>query len=80
MRTTNTKTSTVVRLVCTPFGRSRNNPPSLAQLRQFVAECEGLPGDLRVYLEKGLLGEGGRHNYTLTARYDHPDEVEAKEG
>ena len=63
-----TQRVTSVRTVLRPFGRNRTNPPSLEQLRVFVAACEGLPDDTEVHVEKGPLDEGGRHTYTLSIR------------
>jgi hypothetical protein len=57
-----------VRHVAEPFGRDRANPPSLRDLRVFVASCEGLPDDTRVNIDKGSLDESGRHSCTFSVR------------
>lgn len=64
-----------VRHVAHPFGRNRENPPSLADLRKFVELCEGLPDDVHVGIEKGHLDEGGRRSVTFSLRI-----VEKEEG
>lgn len=64
-RTVSTVTTTTVRYLSKPFGRDRQNPPSLGDLRTFVSECEGLPDDLAVRIDKGHLDEGGRSTVTF---------------
>lgn len=71
-RSTVTSTETYVRHIARPSGRERANPPNLGDLRAFVAAAEGLPDDLHVFIERGHVGEGGRHNTTLTVRYREP--------
>lgn len=74
-----TVTTTTVEHVARPYGRARNNPLSLAQLREFVEACDGLDGDLSVSIQNGSLDEGGRHDTTLrvtlreTIGADRPD-------
>lgn len=57
-----------VRHVVQTFGRNRENPPSLGQIREFVLMCEGLPDDTAVSISKGSLDEGGRHSMTFILR------------
>lgn len=59
---------TSVRHVAQTYGRERKNPPSLGQIREFVAMCDGLPDDTHVNIEKGQLDEGGRHSMTFSVR------------
>jgi hypothetical protein len=73
-RNTTTVTKTEVWYVAKPFGRNRENPPSLADLRAFVAKAEGLPDDVMVRIESGQLDEGGRRFVTLSCTYTHPAE------
>jgi hypothetical protein len=73
-RSTESKTVTSVHHVCQPQGRARENGPHLVDLRAFVAECEGLPDDLRVTIENGYLDEGGRRTVTFRVRHEvRPD-------
>lgn len=67
IRTAATRTS--VRHVAKPMGVGRSNGPHLADLREFVRECEGLPDDLVVRIDKGNLDEGGRRDVTF--QVDH---------
>ena len=46
----------------TPY---RPAPPTLGDLRAFVAGCEGLPDDLQVSIMHSSLNEGGRRVTTL---------------
>ena len=64
-RLVSTVTTTTVRYVAKPYGRKRQNPPCLADLRAFVSSCEGLPDDLTVRIDNGHLDEGGRRNITF---------------
>lgn len=73
-RSTVTKTITTVRHVVQSFGRTRENPPSLGHLREFVAACEGIPDDTKVTLDKSSLDEGGRFSYTFSVRIEEADE------
>lgn len=66
-RTVHITRTTVVTHVAEPMGRERNNGPHLADLRAFVAACDGLPDDTRVHFEDGHLNEGGRRNVTIRA-------------
>jgi len=49
--------------------------PHLRDLRSFVDECEGLPDDILVRIDKGYLGEDGRQNVTISLTYNHPSEA-----
>jgi hypothetical protein len=71
-RTVSTVTTETVRHLAKPYGRNRENGPHLADLRAFVAACEGLPDDVLVRIENGYLDEGGRRNVTFTANYRVP--------
>jgi hypothetical protein len=55
-----------VRLIAKPHGRGRDNPPRLRDLRDFVEACDGLHDDLHVYIDRGSLDEGGRHDVTFS--------------
>lgn len=57
---------TRVQHVAHPRGGTRENPPHLADLREFVTACEGLPDDLRVDIYTGALDDGGRNNVTFS--------------
>ena len=72
-RQSKTSTVTVVEHRCAPMGRSRENGPHLSDLRAFVAECEGLPDDLRVFVDNGHMNEAGR--YMVTFRVRHAEEA-----
>ena len=71
-RKTTTTTETIVRHFAEPMGRERENGPHLADLRAFVAECDGLPDDLLVRITNGGLDEGGRMRVTISIKYTHP--------
>lgn len=64
-RTTATITTTTVRHIAKPLGESQENGPHLLDLREFVAACEGLPGNAFVRVTPGTLGESGRRDVTL---------------
>lgn len=64
-----TQTTTVVEHRCAPLGRARENGPHLSDLRTFVEECDGLPGDLWVHVDQGHMNEGGRYVVTLRVRH-----------
>ena len=68
-RSETTKTTTTVKYVGKPRGRARENGPHLADLRAFVAECEGLPDDLKVRISNGHMGESGRYDVTIEATW-----------
>lgn len=76
-RSTTSVTTTHVRYFAKPRGSSRKNPPSLGDLRAFVAACDGLPDDVDVRIQPGTLGESGRHDVEFSLRYDHPAAEEA---
>lgn len=78
-RKTTTITETIVRHFAEPMGRERKNGPHLADLRAFVAECEGLPGDLLVRITNGHLDEGGRMRVTIAVKHTHPKPVAEQE-
>lgn len=63
-----TEKITTVRHVVGTFGRNRDTPPSLGQIREFVSLCEGLPDDTSVTVDKGQLDEGGRRLVTFSLR------------
>lgn len=67
-RTTEAQEVTRVNYTCRPYGRDRTNPPSLGQLREFIAVCEDMPDDTTVTIEKGSLDESGRYSYILRVR------------
>jgi hypothetical protein len=67
-RREHTSTEVSVTHIAAPLGRERENGPHLTDLRQFVDECEGLPGDLRVSISNGHMGESGRYDVTLKVR------------
>lgn len=73
-RSTITTTTTRVQHVCRPLGRAQENGPHLADLRQFVQACVGLPDDARVQIDDGHLGESGRRDVTISVHYRHPDQ------
>jgi hypothetical protein len=75
-RIENTQTTTTVRHTAKPYGRARENGPRarengphLGDLRAFVAECEGLPDDVRVRFTDGYMGESGRYDVTIEASW-----------
>jgi hypothetical protein len=68
-RIENTQTTTTVRHTAKPSGRARENGPHLGDLRAFVAECEGLPDDVRVRFTDGYMGESGRYDVTIEASW-----------
>jgi hypothetical protein len=65
-----TRTVTTVRQLMGPFGRYNTNPPSLGQLREFVAACEGLDDNTSVSVEKGSLSESGTYNCSFSVRIE----------
>ena len=65
-------TTTTVRHIAHPLGRSRENGPHLSDLREFVDACEGLPGELLVRISKGSLNESGRHDVTIETTLSEP--------
>lgn len=71
-RTTTTRTTTNVRHVMQPVGVARKNPPTLGQLREFVAACEGLPDSIVVHVDIGQVREGGGRDITFSTSYEHP--------
>lgn len=64
-----------VRFVAPTFGRNRENPPSLGHIRTFVNLCEGLPDETSVRIDKGSLGEDGRHNVVFSLRIVEREEA-----
>jgi hypothetical protein len=74
-RTTTDTRTTRVHHVAKPLGVSRESGPHLRDLRSFVDECEGLPDDILVRIDKGYLGEDGRQNVTISLTYNHPSEA-----
>lgn len=73
-RSTVTTTHTHVRHIAVPLGRDRKNPPHLADLRAFVAACEGLPDEVYVHIDEGHLDSAGRRDVEFRVRYEHPAE------
>lgn len=55
-----------VRHVAQPMGGNRESGPHLIDLREFVAACAGLPGDLLVHVDQGRMDEGGRRVVTFS--------------
>lgn len=68
VRKTTRQAITTVRHVCRPFGHTNVNPPSLGQIREFVAACEGLPDSTAVSVQRGSLTEGGRYDYVFSVQ------------
>lgn len=64
-RHTSTVRTTTVGVIAKPMGKARENGPHLADLRAFVAECEGLPDSLLVRITDGHLDESGRRNVMI---------------
>lgn len=67
-KTTTTRTVTVS-VVAKPLGVERENGPHLGDIREFVAECDGLPDDVFVSVDEGTLNESGRRLVTITAKH-----------
>lgn len=76
-RNTSTITTTRVTQFAKPMGTARENGPHLADVREFVAACEGLPDDTLVRIEPGVLGLGGRHTVKITATHQHSIDEES---
>lgn len=54
-----TEDVTYIRTVAKPYGQHRKGyPPSLGDLRAFVAACEGLPDDTTVRIDRQSMGSG----------------------
>lgn len=68
-RVTSTVTSTTVRHIAEPMGKERESGPHLADLRTFVASCEGLPDNLLVRITHERLDESGRNDVTFEATH-----------
>ena len=66
IRKTMTQTITTVRQVMPPLHGQQ--PPSLGQLREFVAACEGLEDHLAVHVDRSDLNEAGKYHYTFSIR------------
>lgn len=77
MKRVSTVETTEVRYVARPMGRERESGPHLADLRAFLAECEGLPDDALVRIEPGQLDESARRNVTLSVTIRRPIEPAA---
>ena len=73
-----TERNTTVRIVAKPYGpNGKGYPPSLGDLRKFVAACEGLPDDTTVRINQESPGMDGRYaNVELSVRVKHPTESE----
>lgn len=69
-RTVVTRRTTTVELVACPMGPRRENGPHLADLREFVEACAGLPGDVRVHITNGPLSESGARDVVFRAVVD----------
>ena len=74
MKTITNQKVTRVSYTAKPFGRNHQNPPNLEQLREFVKECEGLPGETPVTIQRGSLDEGGRHDYKFAVHIVEEDQ------
>lgn len=64
-KTVKTVTTTTVRYWAKPYGRAQENGPHLADLRAFVAACDGLDDGLLVRISNGHMSEGGRYNVEI---------------
>lgn len=71
-RRTSTVRTTTVLWVAKPSGETRRNGPHLGDLRAFVAECDGLPGDTPVRITEGNLSESGRRDVTFEVTLREP--------